>query len=267
MINASKFPSIMGIVNVTPDSFSDGGMFMDTSLAIEHAHKLLEDGADIIDIGGESSRPGAKEIPIDEELLRVIPVIEGIRAINSSVKVSIDTVKYEVAEAALCAGASIINDISGLDNDKRLAILAGKHGAELIVMHMQGTPRTMQDNPHYDNVVQDVFKVLQQKIALAQSLGARYLMADVGIGFGKTAEHNWSLLKNLEYFHNLGVPIVLGLSRKSFLSKLLGDEHNAEKDVATLIVHALIPVMAANIIRVHNVEQMVKLKRIREMLL
>lgn len=266
MTNESKFPKIMGIVNVTPDSFSDGGLYYDASRAIEHALQLLDDGADILDIGGESSRPGAAEIPVEEELRRVIPVIEGILAANAQAQVSIDTVKYEVAEAALRAGARIINDISGLSHDVRLATLAGEYDAGLIIMHIQGTPRTMQQSPQYEDVVREVFEQLQQKITLAQSLGAQNVMADVGIGFGKTAEHNWTLLKNLDYFQNLGVPTVLGLSRKSFLGKLLGIEQSAERDVPTLIVHAALPVLAANIIRVHNVEQMVMLKKVRQML-
>jgi len=266
MTNESKFPKIMGIVNVTPDSFSDGGLYYDASRAIEHALQLLDDGADILDIGGESSRPGAAEIPASQELRRVIPVIEGIRAANAHAQISIDTVKYEVAEAAMRAGARIINDISGLSVDPRLASLAGDYDAELIIMHIQGTPRTMQVSPQYDDVVREVFGHLQQKIELARSLGAQKIMADVGIGFGKTAEHNWTLLKNLDYFRNLGVPTVLGLSRKSFLGKLLGIENSAERDVPTLIVHALLPVMAATIVRVHNVRQLAMLKRIHEML-
>lgn len=266
MTHESKFPEIMGIVNVTPDSFSDGGLYMDTSRAIDHALQLLDDGADILDIGGESSRPGAAEIPIDEELRRVIPVIEGILAANAQAQVSIDTVKYEVAEAAIRAGARIINDISGLSHDTRLARLAGEYDAGLIIMHIQGTPRTMQQSPQYNDVVREVFEQLKQKIALAQSLGAQNVMADVGIGFGKTVEHNWTLLKNLDYFQNLGVPTVLGLSRKSFLGKLLGIEKSSERDVPTLIVHTLLPVLAANIIRVHNVGQMAMLKKIREKL-
>lgn len=266
MINANKFPKIMGIVNVTPDSFSDGGLFFEKNKAIDHGLQLIADGADILDIGGESTRPGAFEIPINEEIRRVIPVIEGILAVNSQIKVSIDTTKYEVALEALGAGASIINDISGLTNDIRLARLASERDVELIVMHMQGTPRTMQINPFYEDVVVDVYQELKAKIELAESIGVKRIMADVGIGFGKTVDQNWLLLKNLDYFQKLGIPIVLGLSRKSFLGKLLDREDSLERDLPTLIVHSLIPEMVANILRVHNVKQISMLKKIHEVM-
>lgn len=261
-----KFPKIMGIVNVTPDSFSDGGLFVQKDTAIEYAMQLITDGADILDIGGESSRPNADEISIEEEKKRVIPVIEGIRKVNSTVKISIDTVKYEVAVAALDAGANIINDISGLGTDIRLATLAAVHNAGLIIMHIQGTPRTMQIKPSYNNVAEDVFSELSGKIELARSLGVTNVMADVGIGFGKSAEHNWSLLKNLNKFENLGVPMVLGISRKSFLGKLLGIEHPIERDVATAMLHALLLEETIEIIRVHEVKQIVKLRKLWEVL-
>lgn len=256
------FPKLMGIVNVTPDSFSDGGLYSHTKNAIEHALKLIEDGADIVDIGGESSRPNAEEISIDEELLRVIPVIEGIRKVNPAIVISIDTVKYEVARAALDVGAGIINDISGLNYDKRLAALAAEYNAGLIIMHIRGTPRTMQNNPVYTNVIHEVFDELAEKIAYAQSFDVKKIMADIGIGFGKTAEHNWILLKNLSKFDELGVPMVLGISRKSFLGKLLGIERAAERDTATALLHALLLKEKIDTIRVHNIEQIDILRKL-----
>ncbi len=256
------FPKIMGIVNVTPDSFSDGGLYSNANNAINHALKLIDEGANILDIGGESSRPNAETISIDEELERVIPVIEGIRKVDTTIDISIDTVKYEVAVAALEAGAGIINDISGLTNDKRLASLAAEHNVPLIVMHMQGTPRIMQKNPSYSNVVEDVFSDLSGKIRYAQSVGVTNIMADIGIGFGKTTEHNWTLLRNLKRFEGLGVPMVLGISRKSFLGKLLGIEHPIDRDIATGLLHALLLGENVEVIRVHEVNQMAALRKL-----
>lgn len=242
----------MGIVNVTPDSFSDGGQFLNADRAIEHAFRLVAEGADILDIGGESSRPGAAGISATEELRRVLPVIEGIRS-RLNVPISIDTTKYNVAEAALKAGVTIINDISGLQAEPRLAQLAARYDAGLVIMHMQGTPRTMQHSPHYKDVVGEVFSFLERQIGYAQRCGVQKIWADVGIGFGKTAEHNWALLRYHEAFAELGVPLLLGISRKSFLGKLLGIEQADERDTATLITHLLLLHANVHIIRVHNV--------------
>lgn len=258
MTQPVSFPQLMGIVNVTPDSFSDGGAYNEAEAAVAHALQLVQDGADILDIGGESSRPGAAEIPAHEELQRVVPVIEGIRKANADIPISIDTVKYDVARAALQAGATMINDISGLDSEPRLAELAAEYEVPLILMHMAGTPRTMQQNPTYNDVVQDVFDALAAKIERARSLGAQQLYADVGIGFGKTMEHNLQLLANHKKFTELGVPLLLGLSRKSFLGKLLGIEKAQERDVATLAMHLLLQDSGAEIIRVHNVQYLVQ---------
>lgn len=256
----------MGIVNVTPDSFSDGGEHFLSEAAISHALRLIDDGADLLDIGGESSRPGAEPVSADEELKRVIPVIEGIRKQNTEIPISIDTLKYSVAEAALQAGATIINDISGLEYDVRIANLAAKYKAEMILMHMQGTPRSMQDNPQYRNVVTEVLQNLKDKVRLAKSFGVKKIMADVGIGFGKTAEHNWTLLKNHKRFAELGVPMVLGISRKSFIGKTLGIENPKERDAATAMIHALLIESGVDIIRVHNVELLQQLKLMAEYL-
>lgn len=238
---------------MTPDSFSDGGKYTDAETAITHALQLVQDGADILDIGGESSRPGAAEIDGSEEIRRVVPVIEGIRTANVDIPISIDTVKYDVARAALQAGATMINDISGLDMEPRLAELAAEYDVPLVLMHMAGTPRTMQHNPTYNDVVQDVFDALAAKIELARSFGVQQVYADVGIGFGKTMEHNLQLLANHKKFTELGVPLLLGLSRKSFLGKLLGLEKASERDVATLAMHLLLQDSGAAIIRIHNV--------------
>jgi dihydropteroate synthase len=248
-----EFPLIMGILNVTPDSFSDGGLHFGTEQAISHGLKLLADGADILDIGGESTRPGAPEVSEDEENRRVIPVIEGILKEKPETVISIDSTKYEVAKQALQSGARIINDISGLDKDIRLAELASETGAALILMHIQGIPRTMQANPVYGNVVAEVFDKLQSKIETAGKYGVTDIIADIGIGFGKTVEHNLQLLKNIEIFYKLGVPLLLGISRKSFIGKTLGIETPSERDMASAMIHALLPGFGGDIIRVHNV--------------
>lgn len=261
-----EFPLIMGILNITPDSFSDGGMFYSAEKAIAQGLKLINEGADIIDIGGESTRPGAPEVTAEEEIGRVLPVIEGILAVNPKAIISIDTTKYDVAREALAAGASIINDISGLQFDERLAALAADNTAALILMHMQGTPRNMQSNPVYGNVVEDVFEFLYEKVKFAQSLGVKDVIADVGIGFGKTAGHNLELLRNLEYFRKLGVPLLLGISRKSFIGKALNIEIPAERDLSTAFIHALLPNFGGDIIRVHNVSLINTLKSVWEIL-
>jgi dihydropteroate synthase len=250
-----NFPKIMGIVNVTPDSFSDGGMFVEPVAAIEWGIRLIEDGADILDIGGESTRPGSEPVSITEELRRVIPVIEGIKKRFPEAVISVDTMKYEVAKEAVDAGARIINDVSGLQNDIRLANLAAEKECTLIVMHMQGTPKTMQINPTYENVVEDIFNFLKERIEIAKSYGVNSIVADVGIGFGKTVEHNWELLRNFPKFYNLNVPLMIGISRKSFLGKTLNIENPIERDLPTLLLHTLLLNFKVDIIRVHNVRQ------------
>ncbi len=257
--SAFTFPRIMGVVNVTPDSFSDGGKWFERSRAVEHALQLIADGADILDVGGESSRPGAEAVPMAEELQRVIPVIEGIRAVHPTIPISVDTTKYAVAKSALEAGATMLNDITGLTAEPRLAELAARFEAALVIMHIQGTPRTMQIQPTYTNVVREVFAFLERQIAFARSCGASKLYADVGIGFGKTVEHNLQLLKHHAEFAALGVPMLLGISRKSFLGKILGIDVAAERDNATLALHLLLFGAfdaGVSIVRVHNVLQM-----------
>lgn len=256
------FPKIMGILNVTPDSFSDGGLYYSIDEATEHALKMIELGADIIDIGGESTRPFSEPVSIDIEIKRVIPVIENILKYHPNATISVDTTKYDVAFAAVESGAKIINDISGLKSDMRLAVLAGYKDIAIILMHIQGSPKTMQVNPVYNNLLQDIFDFLNNQISLARSLGAKDIYADVGIGFGKTYEHNLKLLKNHRFFLNLGAPMVLGISRKSFIGKMLDIPIPSERDLPTLLIHTLLLNSGAKIIRVHNVENFITLRKI-----
>lgn len=252
----------MGILNVTPDSFSDGGNFFGKNDAVAQALKLLHDGADIIDIGGESTRPGAESISENEEIKRVLPVIEDLKRIIPDCVISVDTTKFGVAKAAAEAGAAIINDISGLGIAPELAPLAAKMDLSLILMHIQGAPRTMQTNPQYKDVVREVYDFLHEKIEFARTAGVKKIYADVGIGFGKTLEHNLELLRNLSEFKKLGAPIVLGISRKSFIGKILDIPNPEERDVPTALIHALLLGSDVDIIRVHNVEMISRLKRL-----
>ena len=212
---------IMGVVNVTPDSFSDGGQFFETSAAIEHGLKLMEEGVDILDVGGESTRPGAQPVAESEELRRVIPVIEALGA-QSRKPISVDTVKPAVARSAVAAGASIINDVAANREDPEMWRVAGESGAGYVLMHMQGTPQTMQRKPHYGDVVGEVAHFFEDRLGRVREHGVRseQVMLDVGIGFGKTAEHNLQLLRALRSFANWDRPLVLGVSRKSFISKV-----------------------------------------------
>ncbi len=257
-----NFPKIMGILNITPDSFSDGGKYFSKADAVKQGLKLLDDGADILDIGGESTRPGANAVSDEEELNRVIPVIEEIKKIKPESVISIDTTKYNVAKAAVDAGATIINDISGLGTDERLAELATDKNLTLILMHIQGTPRTMQENPVYDDVFQDVFDILKAKIEKSRQIGVKSIIADAGIGFGKTYDQNITLLKNYEKFKELGVPIMIGLSRKAFIGKMLDMPNPADRDIPTALIHALLLQQNIDIIRVHNVEMISMLRKI-----
>lgn len=263
---STSFPQIMGIVNVTPDSFSDGGQFFHHEHAIRHACSLIEQGADIIDIGGESTRPGANIIDVEEEINRTIPVIQGIRAIHPDITISIDTTKKDVAQAAIESGATMINDISGLDAGPDLAILAAQHDIPLIIMHRKGISSTMQHHPAYDDVVREVYDHLLQRCALAQEHGAHSLIIDIGIGFGKTLEHNWSLLRSLHEFHELGFPILLGISRKSFIGSTLNIKDPAERDIPTHLLHALLMNKHCHIIRVHDVQLAIMTKTLHSRL-
>ncbi|MDP9294209.1 MAG: dihydropteroate synthase [Actinomycetota bacterium] len=245
---------IMGVVNVTPDSFSDGGLFLDRDAAVEHGTRLVAEGAAILDVGGESTRPGAEPVTAAEELRRVIGVIEGLRATGA--QLSVDTSKVAVARAALDAGASIVNDVTAFRGEPELAAVVAARGAECCLMHMLGTPRTMQDDPRYDDVVSEVKAFLEERLAFAVAEGVAEdrVMLDPGIGFGKTLEHNLELLRRLDELVALGRPIVVGASRKSFLGRITGREAG-ERAVATAAVNVLALERGASVFRVHDVPE------------
>ena len=265
-MNKIVFPKIMGIINVTPDSFSDGGVNFWYKDAINNALQLIDDGADIIDIGGESARPGSESISLEEEINRVIPVIKEIKRLRPSIKISIDTVKYEVAKQSLDLGVEIINDISGLSFEPRFVDLAKEYNAGLILMHIKGKPRTMQLNPTYDDLIGEISSFLQEKVNIAINKNVNYVWVDVGIGFGKTVDDNINLLRNLEKFNNLGAKQVLGISRKSFIGKLHNIEKAKDRDIETLIYHTLLLNKNVDIIRVHSVKNYKTMKDIFNLL-
>ena len=242
--------TIMGVVNVTPDSFSDGGVFDDAEAAITHARRLAAEGAAIVDVGGESTRPGADPVPEQEELARVIPVIEGL----TGVQVSIDTMKARVAEAALDAGATYVNDVSAFRHDPEMAALVADRGVDCCLMHMLGEPRTMQQDPRYDDVVDDVRAFLEERLAAAVAAGIaeERVQLDPGIGFGKTLEHNLELLRRLDELAAIGRPIVVGTSRKSFLGRITGRDVT-ERVPATVATTVIAYERGARVFRVHDV--------------
>jgi dihydropteroate synthase len=246
--------TIMGVINVTPDSFSDGGVFDDDVAAIAHARRLIGEGASIIDVGGESTRPGAAPIPVDEELKRVIGVIAGISQLGLPVQISIDTMKVAVAEAALDAGASYVNDVTGFRHDPDLARLVADRGVDCCLMHMLGEPRTMQQDPRYGDVVDDVKAFLEQRMAFAVAAGVpeERIQLDPGIGFGKTLEHNLELLRRLDELAAIGRPLVIGTSRKSFLGRITGRDVT-ERVYATVATSVLAFERGARVFRVHDV--------------
>lgn len=254
IVEKSKFPLIMGILNVTPDSFSDGGKFNTIEEAANYALQMANDGADIIDIGGESTRPGADEVSLKEELNRVLPVIEEIKSQNENIKISIDTTKYEVAKKACELGIDIINDISGLQFEPRLAELSQIYDKELIIMHTKGKPKNMQELTEYENIITELRTYFKNQISLANSFGANKIIIDTGVGFGKKLEHNLEILRNLEVFNELGYPQMLGISRKSFFGHLLNIKAPEERDIPTAFVHALLLKNNLKMIRVHNVK-------------
>jgi dihydropteroate synthase len=245
-------PRIMGVVNVTPDSFSDGGQFLSADAAIEHGLRLVEQGADLIDVGGESTRPGAGAVSVDQELDRVVDVVEALAA--AGVLVSIDTSKARVAAGAIEAGAVVINDVTAL-GDPDMAELAGRHQVGLVLMHMQGSPQTMQTEPRYDDVVGEVSGFLVERAAQAEAagVGRSSIAIDPGIGFGKTVDHNLLLLRDLGVLADLGYPLVVGTSRKSFLAKVAGRSAPGDRDLASAVSVALAVERGADIVRVHNV--------------
>jgi dihydropteroate synthase len=253
LVTFDNFPRLMGIVNVTPDSFSDGGVYFDPGRAVEHALQLAGDGADLLDIGGESTRPYSSPVPAEEELRRVVPVIEAVCR-QSNVPVSVDTSKAVVAEAAMDAGAQIVNDITGLEGDPAMVEIVVRTGAAVCAMHMQGTPQTMQDRPTYRDVVSEIFEYLRLRRDRLNDLGIPIgrICLDPGIGFGKTHEHNLTLLRSVFRFLDLGCPILIGHSRKGFIAKQIGDQQ-ADRDPGTIGVALALARRRMHILRVHNV--------------
>lgn len=251
---AQDRPLVMGIVNVTPDSFADGGRHFSCEAALAHARHLVAAGADILDVGGESTRPFSEPVPLEEELRRVLPVIAAIRA-EMEVPLSIDTYKAEVARRALEAGADIINDISALRFDPDMAPLAAATGAPVILMHMKGTPRDMQADPRYDDLLGEIkaFLAKRRDFALAQGIAPEAVVLDPGIGFGKTFAHNLQILNHLDTFLELGCPLLVGPSRKAFIGHYLGGLPPDDRDNGTLAALAAAILKGAKILRVHNV--------------
>ena len=243
----------MGIVNVTPDSFSDGGLFLDAAAAVEHGTRLAAEGAAILDVGGESTRPGAAPVAAEDEIARVLPVVE--RLASAGHRVSIDTTKAAVARAALDAGADLVNDVSALRFDPELAGLVAERGAGCCLMHMLGEPRTMQESPRYEDVVSEVKAFLEERLAFAVAEGVEeeLVWLDPGVGFGKTVEHNLELLRRLDEIVAIGRPVVVGTSRKSFLGKLTGGKTEGERLPGTIATNVLALERGASIFRVHDV--------------
>ena len=253
LLSKKKRSLIMGILNVTPDSFSDGGDYYEKNLAVEHALKMVNQGADIIDIGGESTRPFSEPVSFDEEISRVIPVIKGIRK-NSDVCISIDTTKSKVALAALESGASFINDISAMETDPAMVNVALKFDCPLVLMHMKGKPKNMQDNPLYNSLIKDIKNYLFERVdfAISKGIDRKKIIIDPGIGFGKTVENNFELINNLEQFVEMKLPVLLGASRKSFIGVTLDlpEKERMEGSIAANIIGLQ---KGAKIFRVHDV--------------
>ena len=267
-VDLSAHAMIMGVLNVTPDSFSDGGQFFATDKAIEQGKQMAADGAQIIDVGGESTRPGAEAVSAEDELARVIPVIEALRKSVSSL-LSIDTSKAAVARAALDAGATIINDVTAGRADPEMLALAAERKAALILMHMQGTPRTMQLAPRYDDVVREVADFFRQQYERALQCGvdAMAIAFDPGYGFGKMVEHNLALLAHLERLRVHDRPLVVGVSRKSSLAKMIGSKAMEDRLAPTIALTALLRERGANVLRVHDVKENAAALRVTETLL
>ncbi len=255
-------PLVMGILNVTPDSFSDGGRHFSISNAVAAAVEMAAHGADIIDIGGESTRPYSTPVSAEQEMARVIPVIEQLAG-KIEVPISIDTSKSIVARVAVAAGAEIINDVTGLEGDPDMAQVAAETGVGVCVMHMRGTPQTMQDDPQYDDVVEEIDDYLRQRLdwCIAQGIQADRVCLDPGIGFGKTHAHNLELLRATERFTRIGVPILIGHSRKGFVGKVLGDS-TIDRDYGTIGVSLAVAAAGADVIRVHAVRPTVEALRL-----
>lgn len=246
----SNKTQLVGILNITPDSFSDGGMFINPLSAIEHARKLVNDGASIIDIGAESTKPYSEAVDDEEQIRRLEPVLEGLKDLNTPL--SLDTRSSKVAEFGLKNGITIINDVSGFDYDKKIADIIAEYGASVIIQHSQGTPDVMQINPKYNDVIEDIYTGLAKKIEYAESKGIKNIIIDPGIGFGKTKKDNLVILNRIEEFYSLGKPVMVGVSRKSFLG--VNDDNNGLKDTLTLAISAPLIEKHVDFLRVHNVK-------------
>jgi dihydropteroate synthase len=268
IFDLSRQGLIMGVLNVTPDSFSDGGNFFDAETAVERGLRMAAEGAHIIDVGGESTRPGAEAVTTEEELRRVIPVIEQLRR-KSEVIVSVDTSKAEVARAALQAGASIVNDVTGGRGDDEMMALVAETRSGFIIMHMQGTPQTMQIAPRYTNVISEISDFFRQQYARAivYSIDPMAIAFDPGVGFGKTLEHNLELLAQLERLRACDRPIVIGVSRKSFLSKLINSAQVGDRLAPAVALTSLLRARGADVLRVHDVKENVNALRVTEAIL
>jgi dihydropteroate synthase len=253
---------VMGVLNVTPDSFSDGGRFLDHEVAVEHGLRMASDGADLIDVGGESTRPGSDPVSAGEEIDRVVPVIKRLAA-EVDVPISVDTRKPDVASAALDAGAVVVNDVSG-GREQRLLEVVGDTGAGLVLMHMLGEPKSMQEDPRYEDVVREVRAYLEERLDAAVAVGIERdrVAVDPGLGFGKTYQHNLVLMRDVSAFLDLGVPVVVGPSRKSFLGKALGDLPVDRRLEGTTGAVAWLAGQGAHVVRVHDVAEMVRVLRI-----
>jgi dihydropteroate synthase len=264
-LDFSKKTHVMGILNVTPDSFSDGGLHFDRSQATDSGLRMVDEGADILDIGGESTRPGSDPVPLDEELRRTIPVIEAL-AKKTTIPISIDTYKADVARRALDAGASMVNDISGMRLDTEMPVVVSKYRVPVVLMHIKGTPRNMQLSPTYEALIPEIMDYFRICIRLALKFGIRedMIILDPGIGFGKTFDHNLEIINNLHEFTGLEKPLLIGPSRKAFLGKILGDATPDKRLEGTAAAVAISIIKGANIVRVHDVKEVAKVVRVAD---
>jgi dihydropteroate synthase len=262
-LDFSKKTFVMGILNVTPDSFSDGGLYFDKPRALERANQMIEDGADIIDIGGLSTRPGSEPVPVKEELRRTVPVIEALSG-EINVPISIDTYRSEVAREALGAGASMTNDISGLRFDPEMPSIVAEARVPVVLMNIRGAPRDMQKDPAYEALMPEIMDYLRESINMAEDAGIKDIIVDPGIGFGKTFDHNLEIINNLEEFTMLGRPVLMGPSRKAFIGEILGGAPITERIEGTAAAVAASVLNGANIVRVHDVKEMTRVVKVAD---
>ncbi|MEA3499824.1 MAG: dihydropteroate synthase [Candidatus Marinimicrobia bacterium] len=253
-MNFTKKTYIMGVLNVTPDSFSDGGKYNSVEKAVSRAREMIDQGADIIDVGGESTRPNSSKVSVEEELQRVIPVIERINEFAPNI--SIDSSKSQVVEKAIEAGACIVNDIYGLQNDKQMAKVIAKNNCQIVIMHIKGTPKNMQNNPKYHNIIKEIIEYFQKSILIAKNAGIdeKNIILDPGIGFGKTVNDNLEIIKNVSKFKKYGYPVLLGVSRKSFIGKITGAEIN-DRLAGSIAAISVSVINGVDIVRVHDVKE------------